>query len=53
MGDKWHTMEWPRSPVPYFLCQDFFVISLDAGVPLGVYLPHREARNSDPDERGG
>ena len=29
------------------------VISLDAGMPLGVYLPGHEARKSDPDERGG
>jgi hypothetical protein len=30
---------------------EFYVISLDAGMPPGVYLPHHEARNSDPDEK--
>jgi hypothetical protein len=37
MGDKGRMMEWPRSPVPYFLCQEFFVISLDADDPLEVH----------------
>jgi hypothetical protein len=26
---------------------------LGAWTPQGVYLPHQEARNLDPDERGG
>ncbi len=25
---------------------EFFVISLDAGMPLSVYLPHHEARTT-------
>jgi hypothetical protein len=32
---------------------EFSLISLDAGMTLGVYLAHHEVRNSDPDERGG